>query len=141
MGIRIKLGLSSGSMTSIWIRSGPGWSASMPSSGGGPSSAMGLLVDTARLSLVGITSVGDTVMTLPLTSRILIVTGQMISILSPRVPAKTASFVALMTVGNGQLITARVELDGSSEPAGSTKMANCFVRPESQMLARREVSG
>jgi hypothetical protein len=43
-----------------------------------------------------------------------------------------------MTVGNGQLITARVELDGSSELAGSTKMANCFVRPESQILARRE---
>jgi hypothetical protein len=56
--------------------------------------------------LVGMMSVGETVMTLPLTSRILIVTGQMISILSPRVPANTASLVALMTVGNGQLSTA-----------------------------------
>jgi hypothetical protein len=37
---------------------------------GGPSSAMGLLVDTAWLSLVGVTWGGDTVM----------------SILSPRVP-------------------------------------------------------
>jgi hypothetical protein len=44
------------------------------------------------------------------------------------------------TVGKGQLITARVELDGLfHEPAGSTKMANCVVRPESQMLARLRV--
>ena len=139
--MRIKHGLSSGSTTSIWIRSGPGWSASVPSSGGGPSSAMGLLVEIARLSLVGITSVGDTVMTVPLASRILIVTGQMISILSPRDPAKTASFVFPVTVGNGQLITARVALDGLSGLVGSTRMANCLVRPESQRLARRDVSG
>ena len=140
--MRIKHGLSSGSTTSIWIRSGPGWSASVPSSGGGPSSAMGLLVEIARLSLVGITLVGDTVMTVPLASRILMVTGQMISILSPRRdPAKTASFMFPVIVGSGQLITARVALDGLSGLVGSTRMANCLVRPESQRLARRDVSG
>jgi pyocin large subunit-like protein len=74
---------------------------------------MGLLEETVRLSLVGMMSVGEMVMTLlPLTLHILIVTGQMISILSLRVPAKTALLVVLMTVGNGQLSTARVAFDG-----------------------------
>ena len=113
----------------------------MSSSGGGPSSAMGLFAEVARLSSFCIMLFGEMEMTYPLTSRILIVTGQMMSILSPRLPAKTGSLVSGTTVGNGQLITARVALVGSSGLVASIMKANCLVRPESQMLARREVSG
>ena len=142
LGIRMKQGLSLGLVTSMKTRSGPGCSLSASgSSGAGPSSVMGLLGDVARLSFFVIASVGVIVMTLPRTSRIRTVTGQMISILSPRVPAKMGSLVAVVTVGKGQLRTARVALGGSSWVVGSIKKANCLVSPESQKLASLDVSG
>jgi hypothetical protein len=63
--------------------------------------------------------------------------------LSPRLPAKTASWVGLITVGNGQLRMARVTFVGFSASwvGDSIIKANCLVSPESQSLPIRVVSG
>ena len=100
-------------------------------------------MDEARLSLSFIVSVGATEMTWPLTSRILMVTGQRMSILSPKLPAKTHSWVGLTMIGNGQLRTARVTLvERSASKVGDSIMkASCLVSPESQSLPVRVASG
>ncbi len=117
------------------MRSGPGESATVPSSESGPSSVMGSEFEVAMLSRVGWVFDAATVMQYPLMSRILMVIGHMMSIASPRVPAKTASVP--MAVGKGQLRTASIGL----APGTSSKKATWLTRPDSQMLAMRVMSG
>ncbi len=68
-------------------------------------------------------------------SLILMVTGQMISMVSPRVPAKIASVP--MTVGKGQERTARVGLAFGL----SRKNATWLTSLESHRFAMRVISG
>ena len=108
LGNAAKHGIALGSVMSRPIRSGPGGSATVPSSGSSPSSVIGSELDVAMLRSVGLVLDAATVMQYPLMSRILMVTGQIKSVLSPRVPAKTASVPE--TVGNGLERTAKVGL-------------------------------
>ena len=90
-----------------WATSGAfSFPAAAPSTGtgSGASSAIGSVAEIARLRIVGVLLIEAIVMTCPLTSRIRIVTGQKMSMESPREPAKTASVP--LVVGNGEERTA-----------------------------------
>jgi hypothetical protein len=98
-------------------------------------SEIGSEAEIAMLRRVGRLFTAATVMHCPLTSLMRIVIGQMISIASPREPAKTASVP--LAVGNGQERTARV-----GDPFGtSIRKAIWLTRPLSQRLARRASAG
>ena len=129
-------GGASGLVMSGPMRSGPGGSATASPSGSGPSSLSGSEADIAiMLRRVGWAVELKTVMQEPLTSRMLIVTGQMMSILSPRIPAKMA--LVPSAVGNGHERTATVGV------AFETWRRNAIwlTRVDSQSLARRVTSG
>ena len=128
-------GVSVGSLISRPRRSGPGGSAIVPSSGVGASSFSGSDVEMAMLSIVGMLLTDAIVIHCPLTSRMRIVTGQIISMASPRDPAKTASVP--FAVGKGQERT-----DKMAGPLGtSIRKAIWLTRPLSQRLARRVSAG
>lgn len=134
-GMSVMHGASSGSLISSPRRSGPGGITASPSAGAGASSEIGSEVEIAMLRRVGRLFIAATVMHCPLTSLIRMVTGQMISIASPREPAKTASVP--LAVGNGQESTVRV-----GDPFGtSMRKAIWLTRPLSQRLARRASAG
>ena len=109
-------------------RSGPGGGAKAPSSvGSGATSVKGSEVEIARVKRRGSRLVLARVLIhWPLTSRILMVTGQMMSVASPREPAKTAS--APRAVENGQERTERC----GDDPGTSTKKAIWLTRPKSR---------
>ena len=116
-------------------RSGPGGSAKVPSTGYGPSSRSGSVFEVGRLNRIGLRLADASVMHCPLTSLIQIVTGQMISVESPREPAKTASVPR--AVGKGHNSTASF----GEDPGTSRTNAILLTRPELQRLARRIASG
>ena len=103
--------------------------------GSGPSSRSGSVPKVGRLNRIGFRLADPRVIHCPLTSLIRIVTGQMMSIESPREPAKTASVPH--AVGKGQDSTASF----GENPGTSRRNAIWLTRPESQRLARRIASG
>ena len=129
-------GASSGSLISSPRRSGSGEITASPSAGAGASSEIGSEAEIAILRRVGRLFTAATVMHCPLTSLIWMVTGQTISIASPREPAKTASVP--LAVGKGYERTARV-----GDPLGTSiiRKAIWLTRPLSQRLAMRASAG
>ncbi len=101
LGIATKQGCFSGSVMSTWMRSGPAGSGISIPSATGPSSSRGLDVEIASLNLSALMREAQTLTTSPLASFKRIVTGQMTSIASPRLPAISSSFSAPW-VANGQ---------------------------------------
>ena len=136
LGMSVMHGASSGgSLISSPRRSGPGGITASPSAGAGASSEIGSDAEIAILRRVGRLFTAATVMHCPLTFLIRMVTGQMISIASPREPAKTASVPS--AVGKGHERTVSV-----GDPLGtSMKKAIWLTRPLSQRLARWASAG
>ena len=95
-------GSSDGSLMMILILSGPAGSGSVPLGGGGPSSSRGLVLEVGKSRISTAWFLGVTIeMTSPCASRRRMVTGQMRSKESPRLPAMIASPLG-PCVGNGQ---------------------------------------
>ena len=128
-------GVAVGSVMLSPMRLGPAGSATVSPSGSMPSPVTGSKVEVGRLRRVALAFVPRTVMQYPLTSRMQMVTGQMMSMLSPRDPAKIASVP--LAVGNGQERTAKVGL----APGTLRRNAIWLTRVDSQSLASLVVSG